>query len=117
MSANNPPRNPHHFNHDQTKQTGFDMDLVTEPVRWESNFDFTCAVCLGLAHDPIDIGCRHLMCKSCLGNRKDHEQRKKLCPQCRREIQFTRNRISNEGQMEYNAHRVRCHFGSIECGF
>ena len=97
---NSPPRNPHHFNDDQTKQTGFDMDLVTEPVRRESNYDFSCAVCLGLLREPIDIGCRHLICNSCLGKLKDNEERKKLCPQCRREIQFTGIHISIEGETD-----------------
>ena len=114
---NPPPRNPYRFTDDETKITRFDMDLVTEPARRESNYDFTCAVCLGLARDPQDIGSRHVMCKTCVRKLKEDDHKKKHCPQCRREIQFTRNRISNEGQRDYNAHRVRCRFGSIECGF
>ena len=39
MAANNPPppRLPQHFTNDRTNETGFEMDLVTEPARGEFN--------------------------------------------------------------------------------
>ena len=98
MAAKNPPpRHPHHINDDKTKQMGFDMALFTEPGRRESNYDFECALCLGLARDLINIGRRHVMLSSCLGKLKHNEQRKKMCFQSRVEIHFTQNYIGNVG--------------------
>ena len=114
---NPPPRNPYRFTDDETQITGFDMDLVTEPARRQSNYDFICAVCLGLARDPRDIGCRHVMCTACFRKLKEDDHNKTHCPQCRREIIFKNNRLNLQGQRDYNAHRVRCRFGTFECGF
>ena len=59
------------------------------------------------------------MCTACVRKLKEDgpDKKTKHCPQCRREIEFTHNRISLQGQRDYNAHRVRCRFGTIECGF
>ncbi|XP_078264936.1 E3 ubiquitin/ISG15 ligase TRIM25-like [Rhinoraja longicauda] len=48
--------------------------------------ELTCAVCLGLYHDPVALPCQHSFCAKCIGDFWDHSESLDgvNCPQCRR---------------------------------
>ncbi|XP_078097104.1 RING finger protein 151 [Mustelus asterias] len=62
-----------------TQDSGYDVELFENAPDPE----FICTICHGVLKNPVELGCQHVFCKSCIAKWLTE---KKECPYCRKKV-------------------------------
>uniref|UniRef100_UPI00398F0461 RING finger protein 151-like n=1 Tax=Pristiophorus japonicus TaxID=55135 RepID=UPI00398F0461 len=64
---------------EQVQDSGYDIELFVKAPDPE----FICTICHGVLNGPVELGCQHVFCNSCIAK---WLARKRECPYCRKQV-------------------------------
>ncbi|XP_067912853.1 RING finger protein 151 [Heterodontus francisci] len=67
------------YNVEKCEDSGYDIELFENALDPE----FICTICHGVLKDPVELGCQHVYCNSCIAKWLTKKQE---CPYCRKKV-------------------------------
>ncbi|XP_041063358.1 RING finger protein 151 [Carcharodon carcharias] len=115
------------------QDSGYDIELFENAPDPE----FICTICHGVLKNPVELGCQHVFCKSCIAKWLTEKQE---CPYCRKKVRsvarsvipMIHNMISRlimkcENRVygcqetfpleQYSNHKAACEFRIVRCKY